>query len=65
MVRLTRRQRDVLADKLPQAGNVGMGVLVFSQLGGQQVFSPYSFGAGIVMWIVSMAFGLIAAGGEP
>jgi hypothetical protein len=64
MVRLTRRPRDVLADTLPQAGNIGAGLLVFSQFVGQQPFSPYAFAAGVVAWLGFLSFGLIAAGEE-
>jgi len=63
MVRLTRRQRDVFADKLPQVGNIGMGLLVFGQFVSQQPFSPLLFVAGVALWMLLMALAVFAAGG--
>lgn len=63
MVGLTPRQRQVLADQLPDLANVCAALLVLGQLVGQQPLSPPLFVAGVALWAVLLAFALYLAGG--
>ena len=63
MVRLKPRQREVLADELPDLANVAAGLFVLGQLAGQQPVSPTLLMLGIALWVVLLAFALNVAGG--
>ena len=63
MLRLTPRQREVLADKLPDLANVGAALFVLGQFVGQQPFSPLLLVTGLAMWAVLIAVALNIAGG--
>ncbi|MBI3399823.1 MAG: hypothetical protein HY048_00260 [Acidobacteria bacterium] len=52
---MTREQRRLLADKLPDTANVAAGVMVFSPLVGGQHLSAASFVIGAFVWFA--AFG--------
>jgi len=60
MVRLDRDQRALLAEKLPDAGNVAAGALVFGQFLSAGQFSPVALAGGTIIWlgfmIVALAF---------
>lgn len=45
MLRLTRRRREVLVDKVPDTANVALAALVFGQFLGER---PYSLAVGLV-----------------
>jgi len=63
MLRLTRGQRVMLADKVLDVANVAAGALVFGQLLGDQ-FSIALAIAGIGSWIVLAICAVALAGGE-
>jgi hypothetical protein len=56
MLRLKRRQREVLVDKLPDLANLIAGTLIFGQLIAAQPFSPWLAVAGVALWAL---FGLL------
>ena len=55
MLRLKPRQREMLADKLPDLANIGAAILVLGQFVGQQPLSPPLFVAGLAMWALLSA----------
>jgi small-conductance mechanosensitive channel len=61
MLRLDQRQRLLLADKLFDVGNLAAGALVFGQFLGERVVSRRIVGAGLLTWIVLLAFSAILA----
>ena len=64
MLRLTSNQRALLADKLPDFGNVAVGGLVFGQaLGGASVSVALAV-VGVIVWISSMLLASILADGR-
>ena len=63
MLRLKPRQREMLADKLPDLANVGAALFVLGQLVGQQPLSLPLFVTGLAMWAVLIAVALSVAGG--
>ena len=54
MLRLKRQQRDILADKLPDAANLALGALVFGQFL-SPAFSTTLGLVGLAVWIAFMA----------
>lgn len=64
MIVLNRKQRTLLADKLPDVANVAACALVFGQFLGGRPFSLElaSFGTGL--WIVLVACSVWLAGGN-
>ena len=63
MLRLKPRQREMLADKLPDLANVTAAILVLGQFVGQQPLSPPVFVAGLAMWALLNAAAFSIAGG--
>jgi len=63
MLRLKPRQREMLADKLPDLANVGAAMFVLGQFVGQQPLSPPLFLAGLAMWALLNAVAFSVAGG--
>ncbi len=61
MVDLTRRQRELLADKLPDFANVAAAGLLFGQAAGGQTFSLRAAMAGIGVWAAVMVLSLVLA----
>ena len=51
MLELKGGQRTILADKLPDAGNLAAGALIFAQFLDSRVFSPFMALSGAVIWI--------------
>lgn len=62
MLRLKSTQRRVLADKLPDAGNVVAAGLAVAQAFSGQAFSPLMALIGIAVWIGFMALAVVVAG---
>jgi hypothetical protein len=58
MLKLRRRQRDVLIDKLPDVGNLAAGALVFGQLLGDRPFSLAVAVFGFGLWLLLIASSL-------
>ena len=52
MVGLTSEQRRMLIDKLPDAANVALGALGFSQFLGDRPVSLPLVAAGLALWLV-------------
>ena len=65
MLRLKPRQRELLADKLPDLANVSAGLFVLGQFVGQQPLSPLLLVTGLVMWAVLIVAALSVTGGRP
>ena len=63
MLRLKPRQREVLADKLPDLANVGAALFVLGQFVGQEPLSPRLLLGGMVLWAVLLILALSFAGG--
>jgi hypothetical protein len=59
MVRLTREQRRILADKLPDLANVGAGLLILGQLVGDQPVSIPLFILGTAFWVMLLTLALV------
>jgi hypothetical protein len=51
MLRLSRRRRDLLADKFPDAANVALGALAFGQFLGAQPVSLILVSIGTTTWL--------------
>jgi hypothetical protein len=64
MLRLKPRQREMLADKLPDLANLGVGFLVLGQFTGPQPFSARLLLTGLAMWAVLIALALTLSGGK-
>jgi hypothetical protein len=65
MLRLKRRQRDVILDKLPDLANLIAGALIFGRFLSGGRFSLTVALAGFVLWAVSIAWTLwLARGGQ-
>ena len=62
MLRLKRQQRDILADKLPDLGNLAAGALVFGQALTPDV-SIFVAVSGLMLWAACMAMSTYIAGG--
>ncbi len=56
MLELNGRQRAVLADKLPDAANVGVGAMFFGQFLSERAFSPLVALFGLVIWMSFLGF---------
>lgn len=63
MVGLTREQRRMLIDKLPDAANLALGALVFGQFLGDRPFSAAVAVLGVVTWAAFLG-GAFILGGE-
>jgi len=63
MLRLTRSQRTILADKVMDAANVAAGALVFGQFLADR-FSIALFFAGLGLWSLLAVIALAFAGRE-
>lgn len=61
MVRLTSRQRALLADKLPDAANIAAGALVFGQFLSDRTFSLPLAAFGTTLWIVLICCAVVLA----
>ena len=59
-----QRQRDVLADKLPDLANIGAGLFVFGQFVGQQPPSAPLLVIGAIVWAILIGVALLMAGRE-
>jgi len=64
MLDLKQAQRNMLADKLPDAANLAAGALFFGQFLGDQPFSLILAVFGITAWTVLIAWALVLAGGK-
>lgn len=62
MLELHRNQRDILADRLPDAANVAAGALVFGQFLGERDFSPLLTACGLALWVFFVASAVAPAG---
>jgi hypothetical protein len=62
MLRLTKKRRDILAEKFGDLANLAVGALVFGQVIGPDVFSSGVAVAGMVIWLLLMAFTLALNG---
>ncbi len=58
MVRFAKEQRELLADKLPDAANVAVGALVFGQFLSERVFSVGVAVCGVGLWTFLLALAL-------
>lgn len=58
MVGLTKEQRGMLVDKLPDAANLALGALVFGQFLDDQPFSRWLATVGIVIWLGLLGWAL-------
>ena len=61
MLRLKRRQRAVLAEKLPDAANLAIGALFFGQLLAERAFSIRLAVFGLAAWLGFLAAALYFA----
>ena len=59
MLRLTRRQRTTLVEKVPDLANLAAAGLVFGQFVGGQPFSRTVAFVGILAWAGLIAFALV------
>jgi hypothetical protein len=62
MVDLTRRQRELLADKLPDFANVAAAGLVFGQFASGQAISARVAVAGFAVWTIVIVLSVMIAG---
>ena len=58
MLRLTRHQRAMVAEKLLDAANIAIGGLVFGQFVSGQPFSIGLAGVGFWLWLIGLASAL-------
>lgn len=63
-LRLSKRRRELLIDKLPDAANVALGALVFGQFLGKGPYSLLHIAVGIVLWVTSMAAAWLVSEGR-
>ena len=59
MVGLTKEQRGMLIDKIPDAANLALGALVFAQFLDERRFSPALAVSGIGVWLGLLVCGLL------
>lgn len=59
MLRLKSRQREVLADKVPDMANIIAAAIVIGLMVGEPRVSWLAFLAAITIWIVSLVFVLV------
>lgn len=64
MLRLKRRQREVILDKLPDLANLVAGALLFGQFLSGQPFSLSVAFAGMALWALFSGWTLWLAGGR-
>ena len=64
MLRLTKRRREVLADKSGDLANLAVAGLFFGQAVTAQAFSPVMAIAGIAIWGLFMAVTFALSGGD-
>ena len=62
MVRLTKRRREFLAEKLADLANFAVAALVFGQAVGQDLFFVGIAGAGIAIWSIFTVLALALKG---
>lgn len=59
MVGLTKEQRRMLIDKVPDAANLALGALVFGQFLGDRPFSRVLASAGVGVWLALVGYALL------
>jgi hypothetical protein len=64
ILRLKGRQRAMLADKLPDLGNIAMAALAFGQAFSDYLFSPVLGMIGVGIWITLMVVAVVMAAKE-
>lgn len=64
MLVLKRRQRELLADKVPDTANLALGALVFGQFFSDRQFSLVSAVAGLALWVVLFVWAAVIAAGR-
>ena len=64
MLRLTKKRREILAEKFGDLANLAVGALVFGQAISQDVFSPWVAVVGIAVWPVLTGLTYALAGGD-
>ena len=64
MLVLKDKQRELLSDKLPDAGNLAVGALFFGQFLSDRPFSIVMASCGIAAWVALVAEAAILAGGR-
>lgn len=62
MLELTRAQRAVLVDKLPDVANVAAGALFFGQFLGDHAFSLWLALLGVALWAALLGWAIVLAG---
>jgi len=62
MLRLTKRRREVLAEKFGDLANLAVGALVFGQAIGQDVHSPWVAIVGVAIWSVFTGLTYVLSG---
>ena len=58
MLRLTRHQRVMVAEKLLDTANIAIGGLVFGQFVADRTFSPWLAATGLAIWLVGVVVAL-------
>jgi hypothetical protein len=58
MLRLNREQRRMVADKVLDVANLGVGALIFGQAFATRGFSTRVAAAGLGLWVVLLAVSL-------
>lgn len=64
MVRLTRKQRQLLVDKLLDAANLALGAMVFGQFLSDRSFSLALALTGFITWVTLFVWGTAIGGAE-
>ena len=64
MLVLKNEQRELLADKLPDAGNLAVGALFFGQFLSDRPFSIVLALCGVCAWVALVAEAVILAAGR-
>jgi hypothetical protein len=59
MLRLNRKQRTAVNDTARQAGNLALAALVFGQFVGSRALSWQLLVAGIALWVMFFACGVV------
>ena len=59
MVGLTKEQRRMLMDKLPDAAHLVLGAVTLSQLLGDRPYSGRHFALGIAIWLALLGWALV------
>lgn len=63
MLRLKRKRRAILAEKIPDIANIAAGALVFGQMLDGGRFSGLLALVGFVVWVLLFGFAMMFAGG--